>query len=890
MEEQDGHQDNPEAESFYTSEMHRLGLNVEIAEPHLTVIDKLGSGGSGEVTESYDEILGRSVAVKTLHDDLKEQPKLVERMIREAQAAAQLEHPNIVPIYALGVSPTKGVYFTMKRLRGDSLRHIITQLAFKNPAYTWEYTPSRRLSIFIRICQGVSYAHSKGILHRDLKPENIRIGNYGEVTIIDWGLVREMVKKPSSKEHEKDKHAKQQTQTRAFGFTATEYDLASKIIADSNPTIDGELSGTPRYMSPEQADMQNSELDKRSDIYSLGVILYELLTCFNPFYDKKTEDEIIDAVTHGNYLKPRQFATAENVPVELEAICLKALDLNKEMRYQTVDDMLRDIYAHQEGRPVQAYKGNVFTNFHKLLKRNPIRSAIFLSTLISVFLFTGIMHAVRSSQYNSVLRQVKDAMKDAYSKQEIMQTHLESKSGTLDMSSPTIKTLQRNIDYQLDTATRILSSIPESHVMVPHYREQILLHRLRYDALNMRLDEINKDINLVSEFFGNDPRDYSSELSEAIRIAKDALYGVCSIASLDTTPYKSEVRIQRLHIGEDGVIRGNDFISLRDFASKDSNSDSSDKPKESGDGEQTEATATDDTSKTGQDNYTATTPITSFNLEKGIYYIQLKTENGMELSIPIFLRHAEARDILIKIPKAIPEGTVYVPEGKFMKGGANGGTETLPAFFIGKQEVTFAQYMAFWKSLKDDSLKKEYIAKIQFRPEDDVQDAWDGDCKLISPLNPDLPVIGVSQKAAAAFCDWHGKQIGRECRLPTASEWEKAARGPDGRRYPWGELFSAEYAFTIENTAASQKYGHIAKGGCFSLDCSPYGAMDMAGNAREWTSSDFGDGSSFRQIKGASSATTSRYLPLFKASEMTLIPTDIGFRLLLPANDGDFSK
>ena len=842
------------------------------------------------MTESYDEILGRTVAVKTLHDELKEHPKLVERMIREAQAAAQLEHPNIVPIYALGVSPTKGVYFTMKRLRGDSLRHIITQLALKNPAYTWEYTPSRRLSIFIRICQGVSYAHSKGILHRDLKPENIRIGNYGEVTIIDWGLVREMIKKPGADEHAKDKHSKDSKNNhRKPGFTVTEYNLASKIIADSNPTIDGELSGTPRYMSPEQADAHNSELDKRSDIYSLGVILYELLTCFNPFYDKKEESAIIDAVMHGNYLKPRQFATAKNVPVELEAICLKALELNKEMRYQTVDDMLRDIYAHQEGRQVQAYKGNFFTSIHKLLKRNPIRSTILISALLSVFLFMGIMHFIRSTQYGNVLRQVKTALDDAYSMQELMQNQLDSKAGTLDMSSPTIKGIQTNIDNQLDTATRLLSSIPESHAMVHHYREQIILHRLRHDAKNMRIDEINKDINLVTEFFGNDMLSYSPELSEAIHIAKDALYGVCTISSLDTVPYKSEVRIQSLRVDDNGLLQGNIFLPLRDYAIKESNTDDSEKtdaPKQ----ENPPAEDDKESSKTDQDIFSATTPIPSFDIDKGNYFIQLKTENGMELNIPLFLSHAETRDIIIKIPKAIPDGTVYVPDGKFIRGGANGGVETLPAFFIGKHEVTFAQYMEFWKSIKDNASQKAFMARIQFRPEDNAFDAWDQNGNLNSDLSPDLPVIGISQEAAAAYCKWLGERLDRECRLPTASEWEKASRGPDGRKYPWGDQFAPDYAFTIENKSAAQKFGHVAKGGSFKMDRSPYGAMDMAGNVREWTSSDFGDGSNFRQIKGASSATSQRYLPLFKASEMTLIPTDVGFRILLPANDGDFSR
>ncbi len=886
MEEQDEKQDNQDEESFYVSEMQRLGLNVEISEPHLTEIDKLGKGGSGEVSESYDEILGRTVAVKTLHDDLKQQPKLVERMIREAQAAAQLEHPNIVPIYALGISPTKGVYFTMKRLRGDSLRHIITQLALGNPAYTWEYTPSRRLSIFIRICQGVSYAHSKGILHRDLKPENIRIGNYGEVTIIDWGLVREMVKKPSSDEHEKEKHEK--NPTRKIGFSVTEYNLAGKIISDSNPTMDGELSGTPRYMSPEQADAHNSDLDKRSDIYSLGVILYELLTCFNPFYDKKEEDAIIHAVMHGNYPHPRQFATAKNVSVELEAICLKALELNKEMRYQTVDDMLRDIYAHQEGRQVQAYKGNIFTSTYKLFKRNPIRSTIFLSTILSVFIYMGIMHAIRSSQYNNVLRQVKNGIAEAYALQEMMQNQLESKAGTLDMSSRTIKGLQSNIDNQLDMVTRLLSSIPVSHAMVLHYREQILLHRLRFDAKNLRLDEIYKDINLASEFFGNDPHSYSPELSEAIHIAKNALYGVCTISSLDTVPYKSEVRILSMHLGDDGLMHGNGYLSLGEFSSKDGDYKATDTPNAHKD--DVKSDAANEEPKVEQDIFVAHTPLQSFDLEKGNYFIHLKSENGMELNLPLFLGHAESMDIIIKVPKAIPDGTVYVPEGKFIRGGANGGSESLPAFFIGKHEVTFAQFMEFWKTLKDPKLKNSFMAKIQFRPEDGVADAWDENCSIRNGLAPELPVIGISQMAASAFCEWYGKKIGRECRLPTASEWEKAARGPDGRKYPWGNEFEPSFTFTIENATAASQFKHIAKGGSFNMDCSPYGAMDMAGNVREWTSSDFGDGTAFHMIKGASSATSSRYLPLFKSSEMPLVPTDIGFRILLPANDDDFSK
>ena len=387
---------------FLELEKERLGLHVSITEPPLEVLGKLGTGGSGEVCLAVDSILGRSVAVKFLHKGLRNRSDQLERMIREAQAAAQLEHPNIVPIYSIGLSPSYGVYFTMKRLRGDSLRHILSELALQNPAYTWRYTPSRRLAIFIRICQGVSYAHSKGILHRDLKPENVRIGDYGEVTIIDWGLVHEV----SSKSSRRDERKKGDVQTYATWENELEID---SIMNTSNPTLDGELSGTPRYMSPEQAEAQNSELDERSDIYSLGVILYELLTCYNPFYDKESQRDIIDAVCKGNYHRPRRFATAKNVSEELEAICLKAMALHRENRYQSVSELLKDIYAHQEGSQVQAFTGNAFSKMMKLFRRNPIRTAVFFSVILAVVSFSAIRYFIDKQNFNKVMAQVEES-------------------------------------------------------------------------------------------------------------------------------------------------------------------------------------------------------------------------------------------------------------------------------------------------------------------------------------------------------------------------------------------------------------------------------------------------------------------------------------------------
>ena len=382
--EDDRPQRQPQPEDmgeFLKQEVARLGLDIPLQDPHLQKISVLGAGANGQVTVEQDLILGRNIAVKTIHEHLRFNPSMVERMVREAQAAAQLEHPNIVPIYSLGISEKKGVYFTMKRLHGDSLRNIIQELGARNPAYTWIYPMSRRISIFLKICYGIAYAHSMGVLHRDLKPENIRVGEYGEVTIIDWGLVREL------------NANRRGGQSYRRGFTHSQ-DTTGDIttIRTSNPTIDGEIAGTPRYMSPEQANAKNSNLDVRSDIYTLGVILYELLTCRNPFQDLEENRDIINAVRKGDFPRPRQIPGCGGIPVELEAICLKALSLSRTLRYQTVKRMISDIFAYQDNRDTTAYHAGPIRKTMKYLSRHPVTTAVLLTVIFSFVTTSIILH------------------------------------------------------------------------------------------------------------------------------------------------------------------------------------------------------------------------------------------------------------------------------------------------------------------------------------------------------------------------------------------------------------------------------------------------------------------------------------------------------------------
>ena len=874
-------ENDAEMDHFLELEKERLGLHVSITEPPLEVLGKLGTGGSGEVCLAVDSILGRSVAVKFLHKELRARSDQLERMIREAQAAAQLEHPNIVPIYSIGLSPTYGVYFTMKRLRGDSLRHILSELALQNPAYTWRYTPSRRLAIFIRICQGVSYAHSKGILHRDLKPENVRIGDYGEVTIIDWGLVHEV----SSKSTRRDGKKKGDDKGHATWENELEID---KFINTSNPTLDGELSGTPRYMSPEQAEAQNSELDERSDIYSLGVILYELLTCYNPFYDKESQRDIIDAVCKGNYHKPRRFATAKNVSEELEAICLKAMALHRENRYQSVNELLKDIYAHQEGSQVQAFTGNAYRKMMKLFRRNPIRTAVFFSAILAVVSFASIRYFIDKQNFNRVMEQVEESLDTVKRHQHLLQYKQEGSAGMDPDFQKKTANMQNEIENQLEAANLLLNSVSNFKPGLYRFQriqERLLMNDMRFCAKYRHFPELRKRLGQADELLVF-RREYASpEFMEAVYQARLLLSGNCTIASVVSEPAGAVLRIQKvLAENQDGKLILDDYKIFNEFATESN--------KENEPGKENEPKKNNDVV---EDMTVAHTPLQSFTLAKGKYIFSFETRGGQKLELPVLLRHAEERNIRVVVPREIPAGTVYVPEGLFFLGDHDLEDDLyrrqyISGFFIGKYEVTFAEYIQFWLELPEDE-RDECMPVVVLTDRRTPINALDSKGHLHNKLRAECPVVGISHDAAVKYCTWYGQRIGRLCRLPTADEWEAAARGVDARLYPWGNSFGPEYANTVENVASREKQGHYpAPPGSFPKDVSPFGAYDMAGNVREITDSQFNDGTDYYQIKGASFTSSRRSLPLYVSGDTPFSPSDVGFRILIPLQPQDVEE
>lgn len=273
---------------------------------------ELGRGGGGRVLLGVDRDLRRSVAIKLLPRQRAGDPKAVQAFIEEAIITGGLEHPNIVPAYELGHSERFGLYYTMKRLTGRPLWQILEALRGGRKDLERHFGLFRMLGCFVDMCRAIAYAHGRGVLHSDLKPGNILIGTYGETVVVDWGLAQ--ITGPAGGE-----------QARA-----------------------GMRAGTPEYVSPEVASGPAGVLDERSDIWALGVILYEMLTLSVPFKGDTTEETLTKVVTEP-LTPPSRFAPDRSIPPGIEQICMRALEKKPSRRYQSVNHLLEDVEAYLEG-------------------------------------------------------------------------------------------------------------------------------------------------------------------------------------------------------------------------------------------------------------------------------------------------------------------------------------------------------------------------------------------------------------------------------------------------------------------------------------------------------------------------------------------------------------
>lgn len=303
------------------------------------ILNKIGQGGMGEVFLAYDTICGRRLALKRIRTDLLAHQQMHRRFLKEARITSQLTHPAIIPIYTIHDEDNL-VYYTMPYVEGETLKQILRNARAKEKAgQKTEHsagTISSLIRIFLSVCQAVGYAHSKGVLHRDLKPENVIVGKYGEVLILDWGLAKLINReKPTFDTHSK-------------GDEEEDLPLAS---TKSHPlhglTNLGKVVGTISYMAPERALGEVATV--QTDIYSLGIILYQILTLRYPFQRKNLKD-FRKNMQHEVLHDPTLISPYRDVPRVLAQMTMKCLVADPTERYKTVDDFLHDLESYIEGR------------------------------------------------------------------------------------------------------------------------------------------------------------------------------------------------------------------------------------------------------------------------------------------------------------------------------------------------------------------------------------------------------------------------------------------------------------------------------------------------------------------------------------------------------------
>lgn len=359
------------------------------------IVREIGRGGMGVVYEAQQSSLNRRVALKVLSSNMGLAPTAVQRFRSEAEAAAKLHHTNIVPVYATGEA--NGTHFyAMELIEGPSLDHVIRQLKLppSNSAgapssenigktdtsldATGPYIQASGSSVFTptssslssgsgyfdtvarmiaEVADALNYSHQQGVIHRDIKPSNLLLSPAGRLSVNDFGLAR--------------------------------------LLEQPGMTITGEMVGTPRYMSPEQIAAGRIPVDHRTDIYSLGATLYELLTLQPPFVAER-RDQILTQVMQSDPRPPRK--VNPKVPVDLETICLKAMDKDPNRRYETASQMADDLRRYVNRFAILARRVSPITRLKKWAQRNPALSAALSGVLLCAGVAGGL--AYRANRLN----------------------------------------------------------------------------------------------------------------------------------------------------------------------------------------------------------------------------------------------------------------------------------------------------------------------------------------------------------------------------------------------------------------------------------------------------------------------------------------------------------
>lgn len=375
----------PEPEPAPTGELNLFDANYCFRE-------EIARGGMGAVIEADDQNTGRTVAIKQMLKEGNPSEESKHRFLQEARVMGHLEHPNIVPMHELALDEEGMPYYTMKRIQGTDLQDVLTRIKNGDEETVAAYPLRTLLGIFLKVCDALAFAHSKGVIHRDLKPENIMLGEFGEVLVADWGLAKILPKTPL-----------------AFLHMAVEEgtEISEDEVSEegSFKTMEGSVMGTPNYMAPEQAEGNTAEIDRLSDIFSLGGILYSILTLRPPVLGK-TVSEVLENMRTGYIAPPVLYNKVKSakligrgkraeeevvlhqcpnqqIPDSLSRVAMHAMNLERKDRYQKVQQFQEDIEAWQLGYATTAEEADFWRQIVLFVSRNKVAAIIcFLVALV----------------------------------------------------------------------------------------------------------------------------------------------------------------------------------------------------------------------------------------------------------------------------------------------------------------------------------------------------------------------------------------------------------------------------------------------------------------------------------------------------------------------------